>query len=78
MIDSNFFYPFSDREMLSLHAEVLYMTEVEKMKPERQAALRMKSIRESINRTIINDIYPPITALDSSGLYFPSSSAGDR
>lgn len=59
-------------------AHRLYMAEIERIKPEMQAAHGMRRIREDIDKTIINDIYPPITTLDSRDLYFPSSSAGDR
>jgi hypothetical protein len=53
------------------------MAEVAKMKTEKQAELAMTSIRDNIDKTIVNDIYPPITNLDNGDLYFPSSSAGE-
>jgi hypothetical protein len=58
-------------------AHRLYMAEVAKMKTEKQAELAMTSIRDNIDKTIVNDIYPPITNLDNGDLYFPSSSAGE-
>jgi len=54
------------------------MAEVAKINTEKQAEHAMASIRENIDRTIVNDIYPPITNLDTGDLYFPTSSAGDR
>ncbi|KAF8816599.1 hypothetical protein BYT27DRAFT_7207022 [Phlegmacium glaucopus] len=45
-------------------AHHLYMTEVEKMKLEKQAELAFTKIWETIDNTIINEIYPPITKID--------------
>jgi len=54
------------------------MAEVGKIKPEKQGEEAMTYIRKNIDNTIINDIYPPLTQLDSGNLYFPSSSAAEK
>jgi hypothetical protein len=49
-------------------AHRLYLTEVEKMKTEKQAELALSAIRETIDNTIINEIHPPISKIDSGEL----------
>ena len=49
-------------------AHRLYMAEVAKIKTEKQAELAMTNIQENIDKTIINDIYPPLTKIDSGDL----------
>ena len=44
------------------------MAEVAKIKTEKQAELVMTNIQENIDKTIINDIYPPLTKIDSGDL----------
>ena len=46
----------------------LYMSEVEKMKAEKQAGYSFTKIRETIDNTIINEIYPPLSKIDSGDL----------
>ena len=45
-------------------AHRLYMTEVEKMKTEKESEIRFTRIRDKIDNTIINELYPPITEID--------------
>ena len=40
------------------------MTEVEKMKTEKESEIRFTRIRDKIDNTIINELYPPITEID--------------
>lgn len=47
-----------------------------KVNTPNEGKLGMTSIQENIDKTIVNEIYPPITKLDSMDLYFPSSSPG--
>lgn len=52
------------------------MTEVAKINTEKQAEQAMAKIREKIDYTIINDIYPPITKIDSGELDSKRSEGG--
>lgn len=45
-------------------AHRLYMAEVEKLKVEKQNEFAFSKIRETIDNTIINEIYPAITKID--------------
>ena len=49
-------------------AHHLYMTEVAKINTEKQAKQAMAKIWEQIDYTIINNIYPPLTKIDSGEL----------
>lgn len=49
-------------------AHRLYMAEVEKMRAQRQAEFALAKICEKIDGTIVNEIYPPITRIDSGDL----------
>ena len=49
-------------------AHRLYMSEVEKMKAEKQSGHSFSKIRETIDNTIINEIYPPLSKIDSGDL----------
>ena len=49
-------------------AHRLYMAEVEKMKAEKQSGNGYTKMRETIDNTIINEIYPPLTKIDSGDL----------
>ena len=49
-------------------AHRLYMTEVAKLKTERETEYAFNSIRQEIDNTIVNEIYPPITKIDSQEL----------
>jgi hypothetical protein len=44
------------------------MAEVEKMRAQRQAEFALAKICEKIDGTIVNEIYPPITRIDSGDL----------
>ena len=44
------------------------MAEVEKMKAEKQSGNGYTKMRETIDNTIINEIYPPLTKIDSGDL----------
>ena len=44
------------------------MSEVEKMKAEKQSGHSFTKIRKTIDNTIINEIYPPLSKIDSGGL----------
>ena len=44
------------------------MAEVAKINTEKQAELAMMNIQENIDKTIINDIYLPLTKIDSGDL----------
>lgn len=46
-------------------AHRLYMTEVEKMKAEKQVENSFGKIRETIDNTIVNEILPPIKKIDN-------------
>jgi hypothetical protein len=46
----------------------LYMTEVEKLKIEKRNEFGYTKIRETIDNTIINEIYPPITMIDKKNI----------
>lgn len=49
-------------------AHRLYMAEVSKIDTDKHAEYAMSAIREKIDSTIVNDIYPPLTALDNTDL----------
>lgn len=49
-------------------AHRLYMAEVEKIKIEKRNEFAFTKIRETIDNTIINEIYPPITMIDKGNL----------
>ena len=53
-------------------AHRLYMAEVEKMQAEKHAELAITSIRNRIDKTIIHEIFPPITSVDSGQMDSPS------
>ena len=46
----------------------LYMSEVEKMKAEKQSGHSFAKIRKTIDNMIINEIYPPLSKIDSGDL----------
>lgn len=45
-------------------AHRLYMAEVEKIKIEKRYEFGYTKIRETIDNTIVNEVYAPITAID--------------
>ncbi|KAF8811546.1 hypothetical protein BYT27DRAFT_7089203 [Phlegmacium glaucopus] len=53
-------------------AHRLYMAEVQKMETETQAKLAFTKIRDGIDKTIVNDIYPPMTKIDDGDFDGPS------
>ena len=45
-------------------AHRLYMAELERLRAIREAAVALKNIRERADRTVFQEIYPPIIAID--------------
>lgn len=45
-------------------AHRLYMAEVNKMKPEKDSEVAFTKVRQIIDNTIINEVYPVITEID--------------
>jgi len=45
-------------------AHCLYMAEVEHLKVQQEAEMAFTKFKEQIDKTILHEIYPPITAID--------------
>jgi hypothetical protein len=56
-------------------AHRLYMAEIAKLNSEKDAEASMMKIKENIDNTVINDLYPPLMKIDSGELDVGSRSA---
>jgi hypothetical protein len=56
-------------------AHRLYMAEIAKLNSEKDAEASMMKIKEIIDNTVINDLYPPLMKIDSGELDVGSRSA---
>lgn len=43
----------------------LYMAEVERLKTEKQAEHAITAVRDRVDNTVVNDIFPALTKIDS-------------